>query len=57
MAKAKEINESIVTALLTGWSLDNIGAYKNIVDIFLTKPFKLEVLIRSISRIMKSRKK
>jgi PAS domain S-box-containing protein len=55
LARVKEIDEDVVTVLLTGWILDDIKAYKNVVDLFVQKPFKLEVLIKGISRILKSR--
>lgn len=55
LARVKEIDENVVTVLLTGWILNEIKAYKNVVDLFVQKPFKLEVLIKGISRILKSR--
>jgi len=37
--------------------LDNIKAYKNVVDLFLPKPFKLDDLLKKISKIMSEKKK
>lgn len=51
-AKVKEINEKTATVLLSGWSMDDMAVYKNVVDLFLPKPFKLQHLIKSISKIM-----
>jgi hypothetical protein len=36
--------------------LDNVKAYKNVVDLFLPKPFKLDVLLKQISKIMGEKK-
>ncbi|OHD67615.1 MAG: hypothetical protein A2W19_11415 [Spirochaetes bacterium RBG_16_49_21] len=56
-ARIKEINEGTITVLLSGWMLDNIKAYKNVVDLFLPKPFKLDDLLKKISKIMSEKKK
>ncbi|OHD66049.1 MAG: hypothetical protein A2176_09830 [Spirochaetes bacterium RBG_13_51_14] len=55
-ARIKEIKEDTITVLLSGWKLDNIKAYKNVVDLFLPKPFKLDVLLKKISGIMSEKK-
>ncbi|TAL37902.1 MAG: response regulator [Spirochaetes bacterium] len=54
-ARVKEIDEKVTTVLLSGWMLTDLKAYKNVVDLFLAKPFKLDDLIREISKVMKSR--
>ncbi len=51
LARVKEQYESTVTVLLTGWMLTDLKAYKNVVDLYLPKPFKLDVLIRELSGI------
>jgi len=51
LARVKEQYESTVTVLLTGWMLSDLKAYKNVVDLYLPKPFKLDVLIRELSGI------
>jgi PAS domain S-box-containing protein len=55
-ARIKEINEKTITVLLSGWKLDNIKKYKNVVDLFLQKPFKLDVLLKQISKVMSEKK-
>ena len=32
--------------------LDNIKGYKNVIDLFLPKPFKLDDLLKKTSRIL-----
>ncbi len=51
-ARIKEISENTITVLLSGWMLDNVKAYKNVVDLFLPKPFKLDDLIKKIARVL-----
>ncbi|HNW30267.1 MAG TPA: response regulator [Spirochaetota bacterium] len=51
-ARIKEIREDAITVLLSGWMLDNVKAYKNVVDLFLPKPFKLDELLKKIARIL-----
>ncbi|HMB20453.1 MAG TPA: response regulator [Spirochaetota bacterium] len=51
LARVKEQYENTVTVLLTGWMLTDLKAYKNVVDLYLPKPFKLDVLIRELSCI------
>lgn len=55
-ARIKEINEDAITVLLSGWLLDNIKAYKNVVDLFLPKPFKLDELLKKIGKLMTEKK-
>lgn len=55
-ARVKELNERTVTVLLSGWILNDLRAYKSVIDVYLPKPFKLDVLIREISRMMTARK-
>jgi CheY-like chemotaxis protein len=49
-ARIKELNEKTVTILLSGWILDDVKAYKNVVDLFIPKPFKLDSLLKQISK-------
>ncbi len=55
LTKIKEQKEETITVLLTGWILNNIKAYKNVIDIYMHKPFKLDVLINEISIEMSKR--
>jgi PAS domain S-box-containing protein len=55
-ARIKELKEDTITILLSGWMLDNVKAYKNVVDLFLPKPFKLDELLKKISKIMSEKK-
>jgi PAS domain S-box-containing protein len=55
-ARVKEIDEKVITVLLSGWMLTDLKAYKNVVDLYLAKPFKLDDLIREISRVLKTRR-
>lgn len=56
-ARVKEISEKTATILLSGWMLEDLSAYKNVVDLFMPKPFKLDDLIKNISRVMKEQRK
>lgn len=56
-AKVKEIDENVVTVLLSGWMLKDLRAYKNVVDAFFEKPFKLDELIKGIARTIALKKK
>jgi len=56
-ARAKEMDENIITVLLSGWMLKDLKAYKNVVDVFYSKPFKLDTLIKGIARLITARKK
>ncbi|MBN2160753.1 MAG: PAS domain S-box protein [Spirochaetes bacterium] len=56
-ARIKEIKEDTLTILLSGWMLDNPKAYRNVVDLFLPKPFKLDVLLKKISKIISEKRK
>ena len=51
-AKIKELNETTPTVLLSGWMLDDMKAYRNVIDLFLPKPFKLQDLLKSISKLL-----
>jgi two-component SAPR family response regulator len=55
--RAKEIDERVVTVLLSGWMLSDLKSYKNVVDVFLPKPFKLDDLIKEISKTIQARVK
>lgn len=57
LTRTKEVDEDVVTVLLSGWMLNDLKAYKNVVDLFLPKPFKLDVLIKEISKIFLSKSK
>ncbi len=56
-ARAKEMDENIITVLLSGWMLRDLKAYKNVVDVFYSKPFKLDTLIKGIARLIIAKKK
>ncbi|MBN2080475.1 MAG: response regulator [Spirochaetes bacterium] len=55
-ARIKEIKEDTITILLSGWMLDSVKPYRNVIDLFLPKPFKLDVLLKKIARAMSERK-
>ncbi|MCX7677896.1 MAG: response regulator [Spirochaetes bacterium] len=55
--KIKEIDENVVTVLLSGWMIRDLRAHKNVVDAFFEKPFKLDDLIKGIARILALKKK
>ncbi len=55
-ARVKEIREDTVTVLLSGWELNNISSYKNIIDLFLPKPFMLDNLLKETAKLIKSKK-
>lgn len=57
LTKIKEQKEETLTVLLTGWLLSNIKAYKNVIDIYMHKPFKLDILIHEISNELYKRNK
>ncbi len=54
-ARIKEINDKTVTVLLSGWVLNDLNVYKNVIDLFLPKPFKLDDLLTKISKIFKEK--
>ncbi len=56
-ARIKEYNENAITVLLSGWMLNDIDSYKNVVDLFLPKPFKLDELLKKTAKIMKDHSK
>ncbi len=56
-ARAKELNDRTATFLLSGWTMDDIDAYSNVIDVFIPKPFKLDELIQTISKTMKEKTK
>lgn len=56
-ARIREIDEDVPIMLLSGWTIDDLDAYKNVVDIFMPKPFKLEDLLKNISQLMKRKQK
>ncbi|HON79032.1 MAG TPA: response regulator [Spirochaetota bacterium] len=56
-ARIKEINEDTLTVLLSGWMLNDLKAYKNVVDVYYPKPFKLDDLITGISKLMTGKRK
>ncbi len=56
-ARLKEIDENTTTILLSGWMISDINAYKNVIDLFMPKPFKLDNLIKNISKIQKEKTK
>lgn len=57
LTKVREIKPETVTVLLSGWILNDIQTYSNIVDLYLPKPFQIEQLIKDISSILKKKLK
>lgn len=53
-ARAKEINENIKTVIMSKWPKEDMSAYKNVMDVFITKPFRLDSLIFSLSNVLKN---
>jgi PAS domain S-box-containing protein len=53
LKKVRELNENVVTVLLSGWLLTDMKKHEKIVDLFLSKPFQIETLIRGISKLLK----
>jgi len=49
--RIKEIDEKTVTVLLSGWIITEINSYKNVIDLFVPKPFKLDELILKVGKI------
>ncbi len=56
-ARIKEIDEKTITILLSGWLVDDIPSYKNIIDLFIPKPFKLDDMLKKISKIFHNQSK
>ncbi len=56
-ARVKEIDENVITVLLSGWMLKDLRTYKNVVDAFFEKPFKLDDLIKGVARVIAQKKK
>lgn len=57
LTRIKELNDKVVTVLFSGWSLNDLKPYDNIVDLYLDKPFQADVLIKSISKTMAMKRK
>lgn len=55
--KIKELDDSTLAVLLSGWALKAIDIYATVVDIYMSKPFKLDEMIRMVSRKMADRPK
>ncbi|HEY1406878.1 MAG TPA: response regulator, partial [Spirochaetota bacterium] len=53
LKKVRELNEHTTTVLLSGWLLDDVARYEKTIDLFLSKPFHIEALIREISKLLK----
>ena len=56
-ARIKEIKEDTITVLLSGWMLDDVKAYRNVADLFLPKPFKLDILLKKIAKTISEKRK
>lgn len=56
LTKVREINPETITVLLSGWILNELKTYKNIVDLYLPKPFQIEDLIKQITSILEKKK-
>ncbi len=52
LTRVKELDENAVTVLMSGWMIKDLKAYRNVIDLYLPKPFKLDVLIKEISRFL-----
>jgi PAS domain S-box-containing protein len=55
-ARIKEIKEDTITVLLSGWMLDDVKAYRNVADLFLPKPFKLDILLKKIAKTISEKR-
>jgi CheY-like chemotaxis protein/nitrogen-specific signal transduction histidine kinase len=55
-ARVKEINEKVTTILLSGWMLNDIDAYQNVIDLFIPKPFRLDDMIKKVSQLLFTKK-
>lgn len=55
--RVKEIQEQVKTVLLSGWTLEDLTVYHNVIDLFMPKPFKLDDLIKNISHLLNASKK
>ena len=53
LKKVRELNEQTVTVLLSGWLLDDVARYEKTIDLFMSKPFHIDILIREISKLLK----
>jgi len=51
-ARTKELNEDVVTVVLSSWKFDDMSAYKNVIDLIVSKPFALDSLVEGISQIL-----
>lgn len=50
-ARIKELEEKTIVVLLSGWNLeDDIRGYRNVIDLYLPKPFKLDVLLKKTAK-------
>jgi len=49
LAEVKKLMPSAVTVLFSGWNL-NIKSGEDFVDLYIPKPFQLDILLREISK-------
>ncbi len=54
IARARELDEKVITLLMSAWELGDMSLYENIVDFFVSKPFNIEDLLNIISTKIKS---
>ena len=52
LKKVRELDEKVVTVMLSGWLLENLDIYENTIDLFLSKPFHLDNLIKEIAKVI-----
>ncbi len=52
LTKIREYNLNSIHVLLSGWVLENISMYSSSIDLFLQKPFQLDILLKKIGSIM-----
>ncbi|MBN1499300.1 MAG: response regulator [Spirochaetes bacterium] len=55
LTKVRESNEKTLNVLLSGWILNDISTYNNIIDLYLPKPFQIEVLLKEMSRVYRKK--
>ncbi|HRX14700.1 MAG TPA: response regulator [Spirochaetota bacterium] len=49
LTEIRELRETTLTVLLTGWMIEDIKSYNKQIDLFLQKPFQIEVLLNQIA--------
>ncbi|MDA3899464.1 MAG: response regulator [Spirochaetes bacterium] len=49
LTEVRSLSTDVVTVLLTGWMIDDIQNYNEQIDLFLQKPFQIEILLNQIA--------